>query len=257
MQHAKTIIPWPGSKRRLASKLLPMFPTHGCYVEPFCGAAAMLFARSEPADVEVLNDINGDLVRLYRCVTHHLDEFIRQYRWSLTSREMFKWCQLQHVDALTDIQRAARFYYLQHNSFAGKVSGQSFGTSTAGKVGLNLLRIEETLSQAHLRLHRVIVEHMGWQQCIERYDRPHTFFFIDPPYWQTEGYGVPFAWEEYLALYQLMGSIKGKALVTLNDHPDIVGLFNGYRIDRLPITYTMGNNSGQGAKRVELAIRNW
>lgn len=251
------ILPWPGGKRRLAARILPLFPEHTCYVEPFCGAAALLLARPEPAKVEVINDINGDLVRLYRCVQHHLDEFIRQFRWSLTSREMFKWSQLQNVETLTDIQRAARFYYLQHLSFGGKVAGQHFGTATTGPVGINLLRIEETLSMAHLRLARVIVENLPWLDCIKRYDRPHTLFYLDPPYWQTEGYGVPFPWEQYALLAEVMGRLKGKAILSINDHPDIRKCFAAFPMMEVSTTYTLGRVAESRVRRGELVITSW
>ena len=84
------IIPWPGGKRKLLRHLYPHFPSHECYVEAFAGGAAALLLRPYPAPVEVLNDINGELVRMYRCVRHHLDEFVRMFRWSLVSREMFE-----------------------------------------------------------------------------------------------------------------------------------------------------------------------
>ncbi len=114
----KPIIPWIGGKRRLARHILPLFPAHTCYVEPFCGAAALFFSKA-PAKAEVLNDINGELVNLYRVVQHHLEEFLRQFKWALTSRQIFKWLQATPPEPLTDIQRAARFFYLQKNAFGG------------------------------------------------------------------------------------------------------------------------------------------
>lgn len=139
------VIPWIGGKRRLAKEILPLFPEHTCYAEPFCGAAALYFLKKQ-SEVEVLNDINGELVNLYRVIKSHLDEFIRQFRWSLASREMFKWLQITPEDTLTDIQRAARFYYLQKLAFGGKVADQNFGTATTSPPRFNLLRIEEDLS---------------------------------------------------------------------------------------------------------------
>ena len=59
------IIPWMGGKRRLADRLIPLFPPHECYVEVFAGGAALYFMRPQAAPVEVLNDINGDLVTLF------------------------------------------------------------------------------------------------------------------------------------------------------------------------------------------------
>lgn len=76
---AAPIVPWIGGKRRLAKHILPLFPEHTCYVEPFCGAAALYFLK-EPAKVEVINDVNGELVNLYRVVRHHLEEFVRQFK---------------------------------------------------------------------------------------------------------------------------------------------------------------------------------
>lgn len=252
----KPLVPWPGGKRRLVPHLLPLLDQspHNCYVEAFAGGAALLFAR-HPAKVEVLNDIDGELVRLYRVVSHHLDEFVRQFRWALTSREMFKWAQMQVPETLTDIQRAARFFYLQRLSFGGKVEGRTLGVGPSGAKAINLLRLEEHLSAAHLRLHRVTIEHLPWRRCIERYDRATTLFFLDPPYWLTEGYGVPFTWAEYELLAETLRTIKGRAFMTINDHPDIRRQFAGIPCQTVSIRYTIGG--GKGVARKELIYRNW
>lgn len=94
---SKPIIPWIGGKRRLADKLLPLFPAHECYVELFSGGAALFFLRKMPAKTEVLNDVNGDLVNLYRVVQHHLEEFVHQFKWALSSRKVFEWMQMTRV----------------------------------------------------------------------------------------------------------------------------------------------------------------
>lgn len=249
--HSKTLFPWPGGKTRLLQHLLPLLSDnpHSCYVEAFAGGAALLFAR-EPAKVEVLNDTHGELVRLYRVVANHLDEFVRQYRWALTSREMFKWAKLQHPDTLTDIQRAARFFYLQRLAFGGKVSGQTFGTGTTSPKRINLLRLEEELSAAHLRLHGVVIENLSWQDCLARYDSPHTLFFLDPPYWETEGYGVAFGMEQYEQLADVMARLKGRAILTINDHPDMRRTFGAFRSRVVSINYTIGGN-GRSTPRKE------
>jgi DNA adenine methylase len=86
-------------------------------------------------------------------------------------------------ETMADIQRAARFYYSQHSAFGGKVQGQTYGTATTAPPGLNLLRIEDTRSMAHLRLASAYVENLSWVDRVNKYDRRHTFFFMDPPYW--------------------------------------------------------------------------
>ena len=252
--NSKPFFSWMGGKRRLAKQLLPEFPQHECYVEPFCGAAALFFMK-EPAKVEVINDINRDLVNLFRVVQHHLEEFIRQFKWALVSREMFKWLDSTPVHVLTDIQRAARFYYLQQMSFGAKPTGRVFGTATTSAPKLNLLRLEENLSQAHIRLSRVFIEQLPWDQCVERYDRPHTLFYLDPPYWQTAGYGVDFPFDQYKRMAQLAAGAKGKMVISINDHPDIRQVFDGFRIKETSLAHTVGGNNSN--KVGELIICNW
>ncbi|MFJ7315623.1 DNA adenine methylase [Pseudomonas sp. NPDC098747] len=249
------IIPWMGGKRRLAKHILPEFPEHECYVEPFCGGAALFFMK-EPSKVEVINDFDGEVVNLYRVVAHHLEELIRHFRWSLVSRKMFEWTKQQIPQTLTDIQRAARFFYLQQQCFGGKPTGRTFGTATTSPPKLNLLRIEEKLSEAHLRLARTTIEHLDWKACIQRYDREHTLFYLDPPYWQTAGYEVgDFAFSEYEAMAALARSIKGRMVISIGDHPQIREVFASLRLKEVPLNHTVG---GRGGKQVnELIYFNW
>ncbi|MBN9411328.1 MAG: DNA adenine methylase [Burkholderiales bacterium] len=250
---ATPIIPWIGGKRRLADTILQRFPSHECYVEVFAGGAALYFLRP-PAAVEVINDINGELVNLYRVVKHHLEEFVRQFKWALSSREVFRWTQDTPPATLTDIQRAARFFYLQHHCFGGKVQGQTWGTATTTPA-INLLRLEETLSAAHLRLASTFIEQLPWYEVIGRYDRPHTLFYLDPPYWQTEGYGVVFEFTQYERMAELMRGLRGKAILSINDHPDIRRVFDGFQMETLDIEYTVGG--ADRARRGELIIYSW
>lgn len=253
---ATPIVPWVGGKRRLAKRILPVFPAHECYVEPFAGGAALFFLK-EPSDVEVLNDINGELINLYRVVKHHLEEFVRQFKWALISRQLYGWLKKTPEETLTDIQRAARFYYIQKMSFGGKVANQTFGTATTAAPRLNLLRIEEELSAAHLRLSRTYIEHLAWDECIRRYDRPHTLFYLDPPYWGTEGYGVEFGLEQYALMADLAKSIKGRMIVSVNDIPEMRLAFSGLQMERLEINYTVGGGGRSKGTAGELLIRNW
>lgn len=254
MSHPSPIIPWIGGKRRLAKHLLPMFPEHECYVEPFAGGAALFFLK-EPSSVEVLNDVNGDLINLYRVVKHHLDELVAQFRWSLISRQMYAWFQVQPAETLTDIQRAARFLYLQKMAFGGKVANRTFGIAPSAPPRMNLCRLEEDLSVAHLRLSRTYIENLPWHDIVRRYDRPATLFYLDPPYFGTEGYGVEFGLEQYDQMAVLARTIKGKMIISVNDIPEMRLAFSGLPMERVEISYTVG---GAGRKKTgELIIRNF
>ena len=253
---ARPLMAWMGGKRRLAPHIVPLFPEHVCYVEAFAGAAAIFFMKP-PSKVEVLNDANGELVNLYRVVKAHLEEFVRQFRWALASRELFRWAQATPPETLTDIQRAARFFFIQKMCFGAKPTGQTFGTATLAPARLNLLRIEEELSAVHLRLHQVTIERLDWADCIARYDRPHTLFYLDPPYFSTAGYGLEFGLEQYDRMADLLGSMKGKAVVSVNDIPEMRAAFKGLPMRNLSINYTLGRTAEARKPRGELVIANF
>lgn len=247
------VIPWIGGKRRLSNWILPKFPPHKCYVEAFAGGGALFFAKDE-SKVEVLNDFDGELVNLYKIIQHHFEEFLRQFKWSLTSRKMYEWQNMTNPETLTDIHRAARFYYLQKLSFGGKVKSRTFGTATTSPPRLNLMRIEEDMSQAHLRLARTYIEHLSWEKVFKKYDREHTLIYLDPPYWQTEGYSSEFGWEHYELMNKMVRECKGMAIISINAHPDIIELFGGLHMEMKDIKYTVGGGAGTKAK--ELLIWN-
>ena len=135
------------------------------------------------------------------------------------------------------------------------MTGQTWGTATTAPP-VNLLRIEENLSAAHLRLSGAYIEHMDWYKLMERYDRPHTLFYLDPPYWETEGYGNDFGIDQYEKMAALMARLKGKAILSLNDHPDIRRIFAAFQMDTVPISYTVGGG-GKAVDRSEVIIYSW
>jgi len=252
---AKPIIPWLGGKTRLAKHIIPLFPAHQCYVEAFAGAAA-LFYKKDPVKVEVLNDLNGELVNLYRVVKHHLEEFVHQFNYALVSRQMFEWAKMAVPETLTDVQRAARFYYLQKTSFGGKVSGQPFGTATTSPPKLRVADAREDLLVSWERLSRATIENLDWVVCIKKYYRPHTLFYLDPPYYQTAGYGVEFDLEQYEKMADMLRTMKGKVVVSVGDHPEMRRIFSGFKITVVPITYTVGG-AKNAVRRKELIIQSW
>jgi DNA adenine methylase len=113
------------------------------------------------------------------------------------------------------------------------------------------------LSAAHLRLSNVIIEHLPWHECITRYDRAHTLFYLDPPYWQTEGYGVEFPFGEYERMARLMGTLQGKAVLSINDHPDIRRIFSGFDVIPLQLRYSIGGAGRSEEAAGELIIKSW
>ena len=249
---------WLGGKSRLANRIIDRIPEHDCYVEPFAGAAWVLFRKPlEISKSEVLNDVNRELITVYRVLQNHLEEFVRYFKWMLVSRDEFERMKRVNPDTLTDIQRAARFYYLQKNCFGGMVSRPTFGYSMTKGPKLNLLRIEEELSQVHLRLSGVFVECEPFADLIRRYDRPNTFFYLDPPYWGCEDdYGKDvFSRADFEILAEVLGGIKGKFLLSLNDVPEVRELFGAFKVEAVTLKYSCGKSNN--TKASELFITNY
>lgn len=168
---------------------------------------------------------------------------------------MYEWAKITHPETLTDIQRAARFFYLQKLAFGGKVDSQVFGTATTAPPKLRLSDLATDLSVAWERLSVATIEHMDWHRCVVKYDRPHTLHYLDPPYWDTAGYGVEFGLEQYEMMAGMMADLQGKAIVSINDHPKMRRVFKGFRTKTVDINYTVGSTNR--TPRKELVICSW
>ncbi len=236
----KSPLAWLGGKSQLADRIIERFPAHEAYCEVFAGAAWVLFKKPE-SKVEIINDINHELVNLYRCVQLHLEELCKQFRWLLIARDEFDRFMQTPAETLTDIQRAARFYYLAKTSFGAKVHKPTFGIAATAGPRLNLLRIEEDLSEAHLRLARVFIENRPYDQVVSRFDKPGTLFYLDPPYWGCEDdYGVGiFERADFEKLAAQLGCIKGKFVLSLNDTPGVREVFSNFRIEAVKTRYSI------------------
>jgi DNA adenine methylase len=253
----KSFLSYLGGKSLLAHRIISLIPQHHCYCEPFCGAAWILFKKKE-SEVEILNDINSDLTTLFRVIKLHLEEFIRYLKWVLVSRDEFERLKLEEPKTLTDIQRAVRFYYLLRTGYSARIKTPTFSISTSRPSNFNLLRIEEDLSAAHLRLSRVYIENLPYLKVLERFDKPHTFFYIDPPYFGCEGYygkGI-FSSGDFRILCELLGQLKGKFILSLNDTPEIRQIFGGFEMRQAATSYSV-NGASNKKKVTELLFMNF
>ena len=238
-----------GGKSRLAEKIIKRIPEHLCYCEPFSGAAWVLFTKP-PSKQEVINDLDNELATFWRVLQNHLQPFLEYFKYAVISRKLFELENRKDPETLTDIQRAVRYYYLQRLCFGGLTSVRVFRTSALQPSNLNLTTVEETLLNVHWRLGRVTIEHLDAFKCIEKYDRPSTFFYVDPPYYHTaQNYTNAFIDEDFKRLASFLANLKGKFLLSLNDHPDIRSMFRKFSIQAVTTKYCSGNARASAATR--------
>lgn len=243
-----------GGKNRLATKIISLLPEHTTYVEPFAGGAQVLFHKP-PSVVEVLNDLDFEVVNFFRVCQWHYEELIRYLRYCLASRKLHELHVKTDPATLTDIQRAGRFFYLQKNSFGGLIVRQTFHFGVTQPSNYNPERIPEIIEQTHRRLARVQVECSQYQDVLKRYDRPTTFFYLDPPYFRRKLYRANFKDEDFVTLEQRLRKVKGKFILSLDDHPTIRQIFRNFREEGIELAYTAQQRVGSRFR--ELLIMNF
>ena len=246
--------PYVGGKRLLAREIgarIGAVPHH-CYAEPFVGMGGVFLRRPAAAPSKVINDISRDVFVFFRVIQEHFAYFTDYLRFRLASRAEFE--RLSTVDpaTLTDIQRAARFLYLQRTAFGGKVAGRGFGVSPSNGSRFNITRVVPLLEDLHERLAGVVVECLPYAEFIRRYDRPDTLFYLDPPYWACERYygaGV-FGREDFERLADLLVGLKGNFIMSLNDTPGAREVFKGFRIEAVETRYSVSAGTNRTAGEV-------
>lgn len=251
-----------GGKRNLAGRIVPIIDAtpHTSYAEPFVGMGGIFLRRRRRPTAEFINDVSGDVVNFFRVVREHHGFFMDTLRWMIASRGEFERQRALPAEQLTDLQRAARFLYLQRLAFGGKVEGRNFGVASGQAARFNVLRLEQDLANLHDRLAPVVIERLDFGDFIGRYDRPDMLFYLDPPYYGCEDdYGQDvFARPDFERLAAQLAGIKGKFLVSINDAPAAREIFAAFELRAIATTYSISTATPTGAKRVgELLVSNF
>lgn len=248
-----------GGKRNLARRLVPLLQSipHVTYAEPFVGMGGVFFRRDQAARAEVINDYSRDVATLFRILQRQYQFLLDHMRFGITSRAEYERLMSVDPDTLLDIERAARFLYLQKLTFGGKVASRTFGVDVISPARFDMQRIGPILDAVHERLSGVVIECLSYAAFIPRYDRDSTLFFLDPPYWNCEGdYGKNlFGRPDFAVLATLLGDLKGKFVMTLNDTPGVRDIFGHFPFSAVETTYTVGGGH-KAAKAGELVITN-
>jgi len=264
------MIPYIGGKSYLSSWVIGNFPEGHeklTYCEVFGGGGWVLF-KKEPSFVEIYNDLNKNLVTLFTVIKDNFEEFNHKATWTLHSREMYTEARKQLADDqfLNEVERAMSYAIAQIQSFSG--SGNSWGYQiTADKIiSGKWLPFLKRLELINARLKKVQIESLDFGACIEKYDKPYTLFYCDPPYVEAEHYykkeNVDFKPEDHLRLAEILSGIKGKFVLSYYDHPLIRELYKSYNIiSKETAKHSCGINRTNNIKKkprgMELLIKNF
>lgn len=249
VEPVRPLAPYVGGKRGLAKELVARIAAipHDTYAEVFVGMGGVFLRRTSRPKGEVINDWSGDVATLFRVVQRHYAVFVDMIRYQVTSRKEFERLANTAPETLTDLERAARFLYLQKTAFGGKVRGRNFGVVVGEQARFDVSKIAPMLEAVHERLAGVVIECLPYDKFLERYDRPKTLFYLDPPYFGTEGYYGPgmFSRSDFERLAGLLQAIKGRFLLSLNDAPEVREIFKRFAIEGVETNYSV-NGAKQG-----------
>lgn len=242
-----------GGKKQLAKAIIARIDRipHQTYAEPFVGMGGVFFRRRRAPRGEVINDLNGDVATFFRILQRHYVPFLETLRWQMTGRREFERLARTDPTTLTDLERAARFLYLQRTAFGGKVAGRNFGVDPL-RGRFNLTALQPMLEELHERLAGVVVECLPWAEFVRRYDRPGTLFFLDPPYWGSErDYGAGlFSRDDYARMAEVLSRLQGRFILSINDVPAIRRTFAGFRLSPVRLTYTVSRSARRPAREL-------
>jgi len=251
----RPVAPYIGGKRALSKRLVAMIEEqpHDIYAEPFVGMGGIFFRRTRRPKKEVINDISKDVVTLFRLLQRHYQQLLDVLKWQVCSRAEFERLLAVDPDTLTDLERAARFLYLQRTAFGGKVRGQTYGISFEASARFDLTKLVPMLDDIHERLCRVDIERLPFGELIRRYDRPGALFYLDPPYHgNEEDYGKDvFSEADFVALRDLLAAIEGRFIMSINATPMIRDLYSRFTIEEVGVNYRV---SGKVTPARELII---
>lgn len=226
----KSLFGWIGGKSHLKNQIIPLIPDD-CdrYIEVCGGAGWVLFGKNKvKGQMEVFNDIDGDLINLYRQIKNNCEALQNEVDW-LQSRALFKQYryEIEQQAELTDLQRAARYLYLIKCSFG--CNRNSFATATKC-----IFNLADELPTYKDRLKDVIIENVDFEQLIRTYDRPSAVFYIDPPYVDSERYYNKnyshFKRDDHIRLNAVLKGIKGRFILSYNDCDMVRNLYKDYNI---------------------------
>lgn len=249
-----SFIGWIGGKKLLRKEIISLFPKD-CerYIEVFGGAGWVLFGKPYTTkQLEVFNDVNSNLINLYRCIKYHCSELQRELEWLIDSREQFFEFrrQLENQIGLTDIQRAARYLYIIKYSFGS--DRRSFATNSK-----DITKTIAFLQEVKVRLNCVVIENKDFENLIKVYDRPKALFYLDPPYVGTEDvYDGEFTKKDHIRLRDTLSTIKGKFVLSYNDCEFIREIYSEFKVVTTERFNNMSNKA-DNAMFKEVIIRNY
>ena len=249
------IMKYPGSKWKVAEWIVNHFPPHKVYCEPYFGSGGVFFTK-QPSYIETINDINGDVVNLFKVCRERPAELAAAIAMTPFARDEYVNCYEITGD---DVERARRTLVRHHQSFgttnSNKNSWRNGQTANSPRCAAVWKQLPQIILDVCDRLKDAQIENVDALQLIERYNDADTLLYLDPPYLQNirkrNMYACEMTDKQHIELLELILKRKSKVIISAYDNE----LYNEY----LKGWYTAEKNTvaQAGKHRVEKIHMNY
>jgi DNA adenine methylase len=256
----KTPITYYGGKQTMLKHIIPMIPNHNRYCEPFCGGAAVLFAK-RPVDSEVINDLNGELINSFWIAQVYYADLKKEIDKSLHSRGLHAHAKYinTHPNYFQPVERAWAIWALSKMSYSSKLDG-SFGYDFSGSMPKKIRGAKDMFTESICsRLENVTIENRNALDVIETYDSQDTFHFVDPPYINSNcgHYEGMFNKDNMNTLLELLSAIKGRFMLTMFPYEPIQKAADKFGWVIHPVERTISASKVNRRKQEEWIVCNY
>jgi DNA adenine methylase len=259
----KTPISYYGGKQMLVKTILALIPEHRLYCEPFIGGGAVFFAK-KPANVEIINDANGELINFYQVAKSGSAALENEIGLTLHSRRQHEFARLicQNPDFFDPVKRAWAIWMLANSSYGSKLDGgYAYDRTGSSSRKFSNKRRFFTASECAGRLEGVQIENCDAVRLIKSRDVPDGFFYLDPPYvGADQGHYDGYSQVDFDELLKTLETLKGKFLLSSYRNKTLTAAVqrNGWHTVELKMSSPMKhNNKTSGKEKIEVMTANY
>ncbi|QEK02788.1 DNA adenine methylase [Treponema phagedenis] len=251
-----------GGKQILAKKIVSLIPEHKIYCEPFCGGAAVLFAK-EPSQAEVINDTNAEIINFYQVVQEDFPALQKEIMKTLHSRETHRHAKIiyENPDMFDTVKRAWAVWVKANMSFGNCLnSGFAYARKNESVTKRIVNKIDEFTDKISNRIRMLQIENCDALKVIASRDTDDTFHYIDPPYVGTDqGHYDGYTQQDFDNLLETLQNIKGKFLLSSFRNKKLSEYTknnNWYQIE-FKMVNTMTQNGNKKNQKIEVLTANY
>ena len=260
----RTPISYYGGKQNMLKYLLPLIPSHVCYIEPFFGGGSLYWAKEKGSN-EVINDTNSEVTNFMNVLKTQFRELQKMLAFTIPSENEYKKSKLiyNNSELFNEVERAWAFFIQTNLSSQSKINaGYGFQKTFERQNVIGAINIKKMLRKAYSeRLSHTAIFNRNANEILKTFDSNVAFAYCDPPYFNSDmGHYKGYTAEDYLGLLGILTTFKGKFLLSSyqNDLAEEWAKEKGFTVQIIEMYLSAGNKAGVKQKsKYEMLVYNY